>query len=338
MKKLLLFAILSGMAATAMADGDIITLDLTKATTELTFNATTGAWDGTFNDDEEVIESQCFLFLHNSMSDYQTWWGFTASNSADNAMRDNYITYQYSNMAKGGILLKEDGTVDLDEYGAPKCSASVPYLVAYCSSMMAAHPAQIIFNDGNNYEPQGCYVNLNSWAYYTIQDGSAMSRAFTNGDNFTLTIHGVAQDESEKTVEVTLAKYDNGDLTLNRGWRYVDLTPLGEVSEIYFSMKSTDASVYGDNTPDYFCLDKLQVKPVDSDPTAVNGIAADGRGNIRYDRATKMVSVQGADFAAVYDTAGSMVMSSEQPAFSLEYLPAGVYVVKAGNARIKIAR
>ena len=42
--------------------------------------------------------------------------------------------------------------------------------------------------------------------------------------------------------------------------------------------------------------------------------------------------------SAVYDTAGNMVMSSEQPAFSLEYLPAGVYVVKAGNARIKIAR
>ena len=133
-------------------------------------------------------------------------------------------------------------------------------------------------------------------------------------------------------------EYDNGDLTLNRGWRYVDLTPLGEVNELYFTMKSTDAGAYGDNTPDYFCLDKLQVKRVASDPTAVNGIAADSRENIRYDRASKMVTVQGADFAAVYDAAGSMVMSSEQSSFSLEYLPAGVYVVKAGNARIKIAR
>ena len=338
MKKLLLFAILSGMAATAMADGDIITLDLTKATTELTFNATTGAWNGTFNDDEEVIESQCFLFLHNSMSDYQTWWGFTASNSANNGMRDDYVTYQYSNMAKGGIMLKEDGTVDLDEHGAPKCSADVPYLVAYYSPFMGQRPLDMIFNDVYNYEPQGCYVNLSSWTYYTIQDGSGLSRAFTNGDNFSLTIHGVGPDETEKTVEVTLGKYDNGDLTLNRGWRYVDLTPLGEVNELYFTMKSTDAGAYGDNTPDYFCLDKLQVKRVASDPTAVNGFAADSRENIRYDRATKMVSVQGADFAAVYDTAGNMVMSSEQPAFSLEYLPAGVYVVKAGNARIKIAR
>lgn len=337
MKKILLITMLSTVVATAAADGDIITLDLTKATTELTFNATTGAWDGTFNDDEEVIESQCFLFLHNSMSDYQTWWGFTASNSADNAMRDDYMTYQYSNMAKGGILLKEDGTVDLDEYGAPKCSAEVPYLVAYYSSFMGPRPLDMIFNDGYNYEPQGCYVNLSSWTYYTIQDGSALSRAFTNGDNFTLTIHGVAPDETEKTVEVSLAKYDNGDLTLNRGWRYVDLTPLGEVSELYFTMKSTDASAYGDNTPDYFCLDKLQVKRVDS-PTGIDGLAADGRENIKYDRSTKAVSVQGADFAAVYDAAGNMVMSSEQSSFSLEYLPAGVYVVKAGNARIKIAR
>lgn len=336
MKRILLLTAAAFCISGAYAQEKVTVLDLTKADTKLEFDASTGAWTGTYNDEAESIESQCFSFVHSSMSEWQTWWGFTASNSADNSVRDNFITYQFSNMAKGGIVLDENGAVKLDEAGAPVISADVPYLVGYYSAFMAARPVDMTFNDGMAYEAVGVYVNLNSYTYYTIQNGDSFARAFTNGDRFTLTIHGVAPDGSEKEVEVEFASYDNGNLTLNRGWRYVDLSSLGLVNELYFTMKSTDTGAYGDNTPAYFCLDKLMVKSAET--SGVADIAASARASISYDRASKTITVDGADFAAVYDVAGRKVMATESSEFSLSNLPAGVYVVRAGASSLKIAK
>lgn len=312
-----------------------IILDLSKSTTELTFNAENGSWTGTYDDDAEAIESQCFSFLHSSIADWKTWWGFTASNSADNKQPQNTLDHQWSNMAEGGILLNEDGTVRLDDFGAPAVSPEMPYLVAFYSPYMSARPVDMVFNDSRLYDPQGVYVNLNSYAFYTILLGDSYARAFTNNDEFTLTIHGVATDESEKTVNVSLASYSNGELTSASGWKYVDLTPLGTVCELYFTLSTTDTGDYGANTPLYFCLDKLSVVPAES--TAAALMAAD-RTSISYDSASKTVSISGADFAAVYDALGAKVLQSDDNAFSIASLPTGVYVVRAGNSAIKIAR
>lgn len=334
MKKniIIIFAALSALSLSA--ENEIITLDLTKAKTELSFDAETGAWDGTYNDDAESIESQCFSFIHNSMGDYNTWWGFTASNSADNTRQDNTLKFQFSNMAKGGIVLNEDGSIKFDEFNAPVTSADVPYLVAFGMPGFSKRPVDMTFNNGN-YEAVGVYVNLNSYPYYSIECGDAFARAFNNGDKFTLTIHGVAPDESEKTVEVDLASYTNGCLTISRGWMYVDLSSLGVVNELYFTLDSTDSGAYGMNTPAYFCLDKLMVKSVGT--SGINELNTSGC-NISYDRSSKTVSLDGADFAIVYDTLGNKVMTADQNLFSISSLPAGVYLIKAKNSCIKIAK
>ncbi len=323
------------MVCGAYAQEKVTVLDLTNAGSALEFDAETGAWTDTYNDDSESIESQCFSFVHSSMSDWQTWWGFTVSNSADNSKRDNFITYQFSNMAKGGIVLNEDGTVKLDEAGAPVVSAEVPYLVGYYSPYMAARPVDMTFNDGKSYEAVGVYVNLTSWAYYGVQDGSGVARAFTNGDRFTLTVHGVAPNESEKEIEVELAAFDNGNLTVNRGWRYVDLSPLGQINELYFTMKSTDSGAYGDNTPAYFCLDKLMVRQKET--SGLNDFAGE-QTTLSYDRASSAVTVSGAEFAVVYDATGRKVMATDSSEFSISNLPAGVYVIRAGSSSLKIAK
>lgn len=315
---------------------NIITLDLSKATTELTFDPTNGMWEGTYDDDETEIESQVFSFVHNSMSDYNTWWGFTASNSTDNSRQTNTMTYQFSNMALGGIELNEDGTIKTNSYGAPVTSASMPYLVAFAMTGFSRHPADMVFNTDECYEAVGAYFNLNSYTYYSVEDGDAFSRAFTNGDKLTLIVHGVDEDDNEKTVEVDLASYKNGNLTINRGWTYVDLSELGVVNQIWFSMTSTDSGAYGMNTPAYFCMDKLMVKPAPQNN--VNNVLAKND-KISYDRKSRQVHLSGNTFAVVYDQAGRQVMSSDEAeTFSIESLNAGVYIVKSGNSQIKIAR
>lgn len=335
MRNLLTLALCAVCCSGVISGQKLVTLDLSKATTELKFNETTGAWTETYNDDEESIESQCFTFVHNAISEWNTWWGFTASNSADNAKRDNFITYQFSNMAEGGILLDEDGTVKTDSFGAPVVSAEMPYLVAFYSPYMSERPVDMVLDSSKSYEAVGIYVNLNSYAYYAIQDGDSFARAFTNGDNFKLTIHGVAPSGDEKEVEVELAAYANGNLTINRGWRYVDLTSLGEINELYFTLKSTDSGEYGDNTPNYFCMDKLMVKEIETSGVE-NLSVADA--TISYDRASKTVSVAGADFAVVYDAIGNKVLATDASSFDMQSLPAGVYVVRAGKASVKIAK
>lgn len=336
MKKIftLALALCSLSMANAAGNDDIITLDLTKASTEMTFDATTGAWNNAGSEEITTIDSQCFSFIRHCL---YGWFGFTASNSADNSNRSDFVTYQYSNMAEGGIVLNEDGTIKVDDFGKPVTSSSVPYIVSYYSfyDENNGHASDILFNDGKLYDAVGIYVNLNSYAYYSLVNGDAFARAFTNGDKFSLIIHGVASNGTEKTVDVTLGSYTNGDLTINRGWKYVDLTSLGTVNEIYFTMETTDSGAYGPNTPYYFCIDKLMVKKNES--SAIESIAT-GSNLISYDRASKIVTVGDAGFAAVYDVAGHMVMSSEETSFGIDHLESGVYVVKSGNNSLKIVK
>lgn len=317
------------------ANDGVITLDLSKATTSLTFDTSNGMWEGTYDDDETEIESQVFSFVHNSMGDYNTWWGFTASNSANNAKQTNTMTYQFSNMGVGGIVLNDDGTVKTNSYGAPVTSASMPYLVAFAMTGFSKHPADMTFTTDKSYEVIGAYFNLNSYTYYSIEDGDSFARAFTNGDKFTLTVHGVSPEGDEKTVDVDLASYSNGNLTINRGWMYVDLSALGTVDQIWFSMTSTDSGAYGMNTPAYFCMDKLMVKESAQDAVADVFMP---KTKITYNRANHTVTVSGEPFAMVYDQAGRCVMSCDSNTFSIESLSAGVYIVRAGDAKIKIAR
>lgn len=336
MKKVIfLIATLFSVAA-ANAQSEIITLDLTKSTTPMEFNESNGSWTGTYDDDAESIDSQVFVFVHGSMADWNTWWGFTASNHADNACPANTLIQQWSNMAKGGIVLNDDGTVKTDKFSAPVVSAAVPYIVGFYSPFMCARPLDMSFAEGKSYDAVGIYVNLNSYAYYSMEYGDAFARAFTNGDRFTLTIHGVAADESEKTIDVNLAEYSNGDLTINRGWKYVDLTELGTINELYFTLDSTDSGDYGMNTPAYFCLDKLMVKPTDE--SVIASVNANSAADIIYDRESHIVRLVNSDFAIVYDTTGNKVMTADSPEFCIEDLMAGIYLIKAGNKTLKIAK
>lgn len=328
---LALFMAVGSVSAQSELGKDVILLDLSKSTTPLSFDEVNGMWEGTYDDDETEIESQVFSIVHGSYSEWKTWWGFTASNSTDNLYQKNTLTYQFSNMASGGILLNEDGTIKTNEFGAPVTGKEMPYLVAFPK-------AEITFNTGKSYEVVGAYFNLNSYTFYSILYGDGYARAFTEGDNLKLTVHGVDANENEKTVDILLASFSNGGLTASTGWKYVDLSDLGEVEEIFFTMSSTDSGEWGMNTPGYFCLDKLAVKEA-SGSSSVSKETLSGHVSLSYDRTNKNINLGKADFAAVYDSTGKIVMtSSNKQSFSVADLAPGVYVVKSGNSHLKFAR
>ncbi|MDE6404010.1 MAG: DUF4465 domain-containing protein [Muribaculaceae bacterium] len=334
LKSTLLLLAMAGVTSGSMAATDEIVLDLTKATTQLTFDADNGMWLGTYDDDEESIESQCFSFVKNSMGDYKTWWGITASKSADNTPRADYTTYQFSNMALGGIVLDGDGKVKTGANGMPETSGDVPYLVCYGNSGWGRRYIDMTFNDNALYEPVGVYVNFNSYTFYTLVMGDAMCRAFNDGDKYTVTFNGVAADESVKSVTVDLGACENGILSVSRGWTWVDLSELGPVNEIYVDLNSTDQGVYGMNTPSYLCMDKLTVRKAQS---GINAVSVDAN-TLSYDRAAKTVSVADGAFAIIYDVNGNKLMSGEATTYDVSGLSRGVYIIRSGNTSMKFVR
>ena len=323
------FLAIGSASAQITFDEDVILLDLSNATTPLTFESENGMWTGTYDDDETEIESQIFSIVHGCYSEWKTWWGFTASNSTNNSFHTNTLTYQFSNMAKGGILLDEDGTIKTNEFGAPVTGKEMPYLVGYPK-------AEITFNTGKSYKVIGAYFNLNTYTFYSILYGDSFSRAFTEGDNLKLIVHGVDAEDNEKTVEVSLAAFSNGSLTASTGWKYVDLSKLGEVEEIYFTMSSTDTGEWGMNTPSYFCLDKLAVREASGSSSI--SMASLNEGILSYNRNAKTIQVAKEGFTIIYDATGKIVMTSEEREFSVEPLGAGIYIAKSGNSRLKFAR
>ena len=120
-------------------------------------------------------------------------------------------------------------------------------------------PAEISFKDGKAYKAKECYVTNSTYAYLAIRDqnvgGYGSVKEWTKDDQFKLTITGYNGEQETGHVDFLLA--DGLDIVST--WQQVDLTKLGEVTRIAFTMSTTDIGQNGMNTPLYFCLDQLTV-------------------------------------------------------------------------------
>ncbi len=278
-------------------------------------------------DNTATVYAQEFLFTHTVNVEYHSYNGFVASKTTlitGSAGTDD----QFGCMAKGGVA--GEGT---------------PYLVAYWDSYADSNldekSCKVYLS--SPYYAVGCYVCSSPYAYYTIQKGNGYARKFEQGDWFKLVAHGLdGQDKETGTVEYYLADYrsDNADeWTLNDSWQWLDLSSLGQVASIYFTMESSDTGEWGMNTPSYFCLDKLTVSTELSsvDKTLAAEVKA------YYDRANGVVRVESAGpvEAAVYSLNGTLVLKQlvdGNAALDLSACPSGVYVVRCGGYSVKVVK
>ena len=318
-----------------------IVLDLTQPSnpSEFTFN-TTGEWAETYNDvDYTHWEAQVFRFSHligGEGTSYggMAWNGFTVSQNASDASADYLLDTQWGCMAKGGISAVNSNEIYVD--------AERPYIVANYSSWETENSLSITFNDGNDYTPAGMYVTNSPYPYYTNIDGNDFANGLTNeGDWFKLIAHGVKADNSETTAEFTLAEFKNGTLTQVTEWCWFDLTSLGSVKEVYFTMESTDVGQWGMNTPAYFCMDRFTVKnPVPSgiEDTTIE----DNNACIYYAGNSICVTVSKTEVVKVYSVNGVEVLA--QPVnegtttITTTSLPNGIYIAKVGTKAIKFSK
>ena len=122
----------------------------------------------------------------------------------------------------------------------------------------------------------GMAVTNNTYVIDAIRNGDGQSveedgstgKPFGEGDYLLLTIEGYKGEvKAEQAVNFYLADFRDSNTTYDwtyvEKWQWVDLSKLGEVDKLTFSLSSTKANAWGMSTPAYFCLDNLGGKQED---------------------------------------------------------------------------
>jgi len=114
----------------------------------------------------------------------------------------------------------------------------------------------------------GLYITNTTFAHNSMRDGDDFAKQFggedgTDPDFFKLEIQKYSNGQlAPQIVEFYLADFrsddSNEDFIVNE-WQWVDLTSLGNVDSLQFTMSSSDVGANGINTPLFFAIDNLEV-------------------------------------------------------------------------------
>lgn len=272
-----------------------------------------GIWQG--EEGENEMFSGGWLFT-NYYSSY-FWGGFTASNHTD--LNQSGLNAQYTSAAGTGY----DG--------------SAQYAVAYTYGSQT----DVYASDGSAQTVTGCYVTNNLWAYQNMLYGDATATAFggpsgNDPDWFKLTATGKnANGQTVGTADFYLADYrfsnNNEDYVLNT-WEWFDLSVLGEVATISFSLSSSKNDSYGMVTPAYFCMDDFNGVA----PEVPNGIVENLANIDVYPNPCEgmlHLSLGNAESFeySIYDLTGQIVVNGRsqghETVVDMSHFPAGVYFI-----------
>ena len=211
--------------------------------------------------------------LHGSYSTSFTSGGFSFSNQYSigdygYGTMESWSHFAYSNM--------QDSLTPgfMNQYSAfPALGANGSYNYALCSNIFGKDTLRL----ASSAEISGFFCTNGTYAAISMRDGDMFAKKFggESGDDpdwFLLTITGMLDGTITGTVEFYLADYrfeDNEEDYIVSDWEWVDLTSLGTVDALEFSLSSSDTGSYGINTPAYFFLDDFN----DQSPFVVNPIA-----------------------------------------------------------------
>ena len=202
-----------------------------------------------------VLTTDTYVYDYGNGYVYNGWYGWSVSKqnmgwnpnwSADekSAAANGYGTYELAAAPGMGV--------DSDAYAV--CYVDI-YNTAGYSTLDFATPADL----------EKIFVTNTTLAAANIAVGNSFSTAFNQeGDHFTLTIKGFTLDNQynhvyspDMSVEVPLAVFADGELTLLDSWKEVDLSAFTGVDGLDFYLETSDVSQYGPNTPYYFAIDSL---------------------------------------------------------------------------------
>ncbi len=188
---------------------------------------------------------------------------------------------------------------------------------------------------------RGFYISNSTFAWHIMKYGDPNFGVEPFGgadgqrpDWFKLTVYAYHQGQrSADSVEVYLADYrfsDTAQDTIYRGWKWVNLRPLGPVDSLEFRLSSSDIGPFGVNTPLYFCMDDLTIESSQSVATSDLGPKWRAYPNPFMDKVTIEAQPPADSRIRVYSMNGAVIL--DQPwqvsPFRVDMKPycAGTYI------------
>lgn len=259
-KKMCMAAALLCMAAGLTSchdDDDYLNITVRLNQTEIPYSED-GVWLGV--EQNQPFQSQYMVFSHaGEVSPWGlVWSGFTPARIAATSLGEDggeWFDNQFMVMTGGGM--SGTGTPYIVSYWNTSENDDTPLESRSCHIYYSSHP------DGEHYSftPMSIYVTNTCYAYHTIMEGNAFAQPFTSADYLTLVAHGVHADGTESTANFHLAGADTtGELRVVDAWEQFSLSSLGEVTDIYFTMESSQRNAWGMTAPSYFAIDCLSFR------------------------------------------------------------------------------
>ena len=231
-----------------------------------------------------IIISVCFFNIkgQNNVADFEnlslspeSYWN--GSDSSGISLANKYISkfeagnITFSNTWNSNYSYWSDGwiysnTSDSVTSGLSNISSCIVGNGTNNSSNYSIGKNKVYINvdtSGNSLPIDGIYVTNTTYAHNSMRDGDAFAKKFTNADQdyYKLLITSFNNGTDVDTVEFFLADFTHLDSLQDyivNDWKYVDLSSLGLVDSIKFSLVSSDIGQSGMNTPAFFAIDNIK--------------------------------------------------------------------------------
>lgn len=267
--------------------------------------------------------------------------GFTSGNIAHfpNTFVDwgggitSWNGFAYSNMLD---TITQSFTNQYSCYAGVQTSNSTIFGISYNTSDWTT--GQIIPNIVTFTQPiniQSIDVANTTYAALTMLNGDAYSKKFGGSDGndpdwFKLTIKGYYQQNQTGTVEFYLADYRFADNQLDyilKEWTTIDLSSLGTITSLSFSLSSSDTGSYGMNTPAYFCFDNIKYE----NAATITDNYDESKWSVYPNPVQDYIYLTTpANTISIYDIRGKKIMgATHSNCISVKDIPAGIYIIEA---------
>lgn len=264
------------------------------------------------------------LFLPNDYNpEFDAWEGWAISTTTD-TLTPGFMN-QYSAIAGGGA------------------EGSDTYALTFVSGASVLQ----LKDEAAGSIVEGMYLTNSTYAFYSMLDGDAFAKRFggETGDDpdfFLLTIRKYFDGElSTDSVDFYLADYrfeDNSRDYIIDEWTFVDLSTLGPVDSLLFTLSSSDVGQFGMNTPAYFCIDNVSLAgPTGNRVVLIEETPFELFPNPAVDRLVIDWPKSAAAQVRVLDAKGRVVrnqsLQNGRNTVDVQPLPPGMYWLQAYNER-----
>jgi len=231
------------------------------------------AFAGTVDFEDLTLDSESYYNGDDGAGSFESG-GASFNNLYDDTYGPYWEGFAYSDMTDTTTL---DYTNQYSAIPGNGANGSDTYALAYLG-FYGIIPT-ITFSE--EVRVSGVAITNSTYAFLSMKEGYAVAKKFggASGDDkdwFLLTITGKDSDGNVTgTVEFYLADYryeDNSRDYIVDKWTSVDLSDLGFVKTLEFSLSSSDNDpVYGMNTPAYFSIDNVVYNTADDDDSQFLG-------------------------------------------------------------------